>query len=342
MTNALPILHDVSLREHNSFGIEAKASTYLRVTSPEQLKLVHGDPALMELPRLILGGGSNIVLTKDFPGLVLHMAMEGISLERSDDDANYVRAAAGENWHQLVQWTLGQGFHGLENLSLIPGSIGASPVQNIGAYGAELSDFLHSLTLFDFATGEIRILSKEECGFGYRDSIFKHAVRDRAAILDISLALPKRWKPNTSYADVAQELMARGISTPSARDISDAVIAIRTRKLPDPAVMGNAGSFFKNPVVSAAQKDALLSRHPHLVSYAQDDGQFKLAAGWLVDQSGWKGNTSGAVGVSPTQALVLVNRGGASGQEVVQLAKAIQADVASKFGVVLEPEPVFV
>jgi len=340
MSKLLPILRDHSLREHNSFGIAAKASAYLRVTSPEQLAAIRSDSALMKLPRLVLGGGSNIVLTRDFPGLVLHMATQGIALTGEDADATYVRAAAGENWHQLVLWTLEQGLGGLENLSLIPGSVGAAPVQNIGAYGAELADFLHSLTIFDFESGDTKNLSKADCVFGYRDSIFKQALRDRIVILDIMLALPKQWQPNTSYADVARELASRGITAPTARQISDAVIAIRTRKLPDPTVLGNAGSFFKNPVVSAAQKEAFLSRYPQLVSYVQGDGSYKLAAGWLVDQCGWKGKTSGAAGVSDTQALVLVNRGGASGEDVAALAQAIQADVKAKFGVVLEIEPV--
>lgn len=342
MNKHLPILRDISLREHNSFGIAAKASAYLRVTSTEQMASVWGDAGLMKLPRLVLGSGSNIVLTRDFPGLVLHMATQGIAIIGDDSDSTYVRAAAGENWHQLVLWTLDQGLGGLENLSLIPGSVGAAPVQNIGAYGAELADFLHTLTIFDFDSGEIRTLAKADCSFGYRDSIFKHALRDRAVILDITLALPKRWQANIAYADVTQELASRSITAPTARQISDAVIAIRTRKLPDPEVLGNVGSFFKNPVVSAAQKDALLGRYPQLVSYAQGDGSYKLAAGWLVEQCGWKGKTSGAAGVSETQALVLVNRGGASGQEVAQLAQAIQADVKAQFNVALEIEPVLV
>jgi len=342
MSKPLPIQHDFSLREHNSFGIAAKASAYLRVTSAEQLAAVRNDPELMKLPRLVLGGGSNIVLTRDFPGLVLHMTTQGIAIVDEDADATYVRAEAGENWHQLVLWTLEQGLGGLENLSLIPGSVGAAPVQNIGAYGAELADFLHTLTIFDFESGDTRTLNKADCAFAYRDSIFKHALRDRAVILDITFSLPKHWQPNTSYADVAQELASKGISTPNARDISDVVIAIRTRKLPDPAVLGNAGSFFKNPVVSAAQQVALLGRYPQLVSYAQEDGSYKLAAGWLVDQCGWKGKSSGAAGVSETQALVLVNRGGASGQDVARLAKEIQADVEARFGVTLETEPVIV
>ncbi|WP_019141554.1 UDP-N-acetylmuramate dehydrogenase [Noviherbaspirillum massiliense] len=338
----LPIRHDYPLRPHNTFGIDAKAHAYLQVTSADMLPHVRNSEALAGLPRLVLGGGSNILLTKDFSGLVLHMCSQGIDVVGEDDDSTYVRAAAGENWHRFVQWTLERGLGGLENLSLIPGSVGAAPIQNIGAYGVEVRDCFFELTAFDFESGEIIRLDKAICAFGYRDSIFKHALRERAVILDVTFALPKRWKPNLRYADVEREIAARGIASPTPRDVSDAVIAIRTRKLPDPSVVGNAGSFFKNPVVSSRQCDALSERYPQLVSYPQPDGSFKLAAGWLIDQCGWKGKSLGAAGVYERQALVLVNRGGASGQEIAQLAARIQADVKERFGVVLEPEPVFI
>lgn len=339
MTEALPIQRNVSLRALNTFGIESSARALLRVTDGAQLAAVRNDPELSAMPRLILGGGSNILLTDDFPGLVLLIANRGIAITGEDAQASYVRAAAGENWHEFVRWTLQQGLAGLENLSLIPGSVGAAPVQNIGAYGAEVKDHLHSLTAFDFQTGKLRSFTKAECELSYRDSIFKQALRDRMVILDVTFALPKNWQPNTAYADVARELATRSIATPSAHDISNAVIAIRQRKLPDPAVQGNAGSFFKNPVVSNAQKQALAERFPQLVSYPQADGSHKLAAGWLVDQAGWKGKTRGAAGVCATQALVLVNRGGASGNEIARLAASIQDDVEARFGVHLEPEP---
>ena len=339
---SLPVQYQFSLRPFNTFGIEAKAHAYLRVTSNDQLRAVKEDAALNALPRLVLGGGSNLLLTRDFQGLVLHMATSGIEIIGEDATATYVKAAAGENWHQFVQWTLRAGLGGLENLSLIPGSVGASPIQNIGAYGVELKDTFHALTAFNADTGETFVLDKAACHFGYRDSVFKHAWRDRAVILDVTFALPMQWEPNIQYADVAQELAACGIAAPTPRQISDAVIAIRTRKLPDPAQIGNAGSFFKNPIVTAQQREALLARYPKLVSYAQADGTFKLAAGWLIDQSGWKGRSIGAAGVYEKQALVLVNRGGASGRNIVELAAAIQADVQAKFGVLLEPEPVFI
>lgn len=341
MTDSLPVQHDFSLRELNTFGVAASAQAYLPVSSVAQLEQVRQDSLLAALPRLVLGGGSNILLTRDFPGLVLHMGIKGIEIVGEDETATYVRAAAGENWHQFVLWTLEHGLGGLENLSLIPGSVGAAPIQNIGAYGVEIKDRFHTLTLFDFATGEQRVLDKAACRFAYRDSVFKHELRDRAVVLDVTFALPKQWQPNVRYADVAQELAARSITEPTPQDISAAVIAIRTRKLPDPAVIGNAGSFFKNPVVTPAQRDSLLQRYPQMVNYAQPDGSVKLAAGWLIDQCGWKGRTAGAAGVYENQALVLVNRGGASGADIAQLAAAIQADVAQRFDVQLEPEPIF-
>lgn len=297
---------------------------------------------LSGLPRLVLGGGSNILLTGDFPGVVLHMGMKGMEIVGTDADATYVRAAGGENWHQCVLWTLSQGLGGLENLSLIPGSVGAAPIQNIGAYGAEIKDYFHCATVFDLESGAVLALDKPACAFGYRDSIFKHALRDRAIVLDVTFALPRQWEANLRYAELEQEIASRGLVNPSPKDISDAVIAIRTRKLPDPALIGNAGSFFKNPVVPAQQRHALLERFPQLISYPQADGTYKLAAGWLIDQCGWKGKSLGAAGVYDKQALVLVNRGGASGQEVLALAQKIQEDVLGRFGVRIEPEPVIV
>lgn len=338
----IPVQHDFSLRALNTFGIDALAHRYLPVDGVDTLRAVRASAELSALPRLVLGGGSNLLLTRDYPGLVLHMRSSGIAVVDEDEQFTYVRAAAGENWHRFVQWTLERGLGGLENLSLIPGSVGAAPIQNIGAYGIEIKDRFYQLTAFDFSTGETLTLDKEACRFGYRDSIFKHALRDKVVVLDVTFALPKQWTANIHYADVNQALEAAGVKSPSARDIADAVIAIRTRKLPDPAKIGNAGSFFKNPIVSTEQCNALAASHANLVSYPQDDGSYKLAAGWLIDQCGWKGKSLGAAGVYEKQALVLVNRGGASGAEVAQLAKAIQDDVQQKFGVKLEPEPVFI
>ena len=330
------------LQALNTLGIAATASRYLRVTSYVDLQAVRTDPHLSTLPRLVLGGGSNLVLSADFDGLVLHLANQGKMIVSEDGIHVVVRAQAGENWHEFVQWTLTQNLPGLENLSLIPGSVGASPIQNIGAYGSELKDFFHSLTYFDFVTGEICVLDKDACRFGYRDSIFKHDLRNRAVILDVSFALPRSWQANLSYTELAKELAADGISTPSAHEISEAVIAIRRRKLPDPAVVGNVGSFFKNPVVTQETHLALQEKYPQLVSYPQADGSVKLAAGWMIDQCGWKGRSLGAAGVHEKQALVLINRGGATGADILKLAHAIHDDVRERFGVMLEIEPVVV
>ena len=334
--------HQFPLQTLNTFGIAARAEAYLRVTALEQLRAALADPALAVMPRLVLGGGSNIVLTGDVAGLVLHIALAGRELVGSDAQCHYVRAGAGENWHDFVQWTLAQGWAGLENLSLIPGTVGAAPIQNIGAYGAETQDVFHSLTVFDPASGTTRTMDRAACRFGYRDSIFKHEAGRGLVIVDVTFALPRQWQPNLRYAELAQALAGQGVAAPSAQQVADAVIAIRRRKLPDPAVIGNAGSFFKNPVVTAAQCAQLLAQFPALVHHRQPDGSEKLAAGWLIDQCGWKGRSLGAAGVYEKQALVLVNRGGASGADVTALAAAIQADVAARYGVRLEPEPVFV
>lgn len=342
MSYPLSLQCEQSLRTLNTFGLDARAAALLRVDSVDVLRAMRADPALATMRRLVLGGGSNLLLTRDFDGLVLHMVNRGIVITGEDDDHVHVTAQAGENWHGFVQWTLAHGLPGLENLSLIPGSVGASPIQNIGAYGSEMAEFFHSLRAFDIETGELLTLDRSACAFGYRDSVFKHALRDRAVIVEVTFALPKRWQPNLRYAELAAEVAAQGKAEPTAQDISAAVIVIRTRKLPDPAQVGNAGSFFKNPVVSAEQRAALLAVHPQLVSYAQADGSYKLAAGWLIDQCGWKGKSLGAAGVHEKQALVLVNRGGATGAEVLRLAEHISGDVMQRFGVRLEIEPVVV
>lgn len=332
---------DTSLRDFNTFGIDARASHYLRVTSIDALRAALADPVLAALPRLVLGGGSNIVLTGDFKGLVLHMAIMGKQvLADSPLGTALVRAGAGESWHGLVDYTIAQGLGGLENLALIPGTVGASPIQNIGAYGVEIKDVFHSVTVLDGET--VRTMTAKECRFAYRDSIFKQPDGAGLIVLDVTYALPRAWQPVLGYAELANAVREAGLDAPTPRQIADLVIAIRRRKLPDPAVIGNAGSFFKNPVVSAARCAAILAVHPTLVHHAQADGSVKLAAGWLIDQCGWKGRSMGAAGVYPKQALVLVNQGGATGADVVALARAIAADVMARFGVALETEPVFV
>ncbi|MDI3514574.1 MAG: UDP-N-acetylmuramate dehydrogenase [Rhodocyclaceae bacterium] len=327
---------DADLSTLNTFGLRARAACLLRLRSAEALAT-----APQQGPRLVLGGGSNLVLTGDFPGTVLKVEIGGRRLLRTEPTAWIVEAGAGENWHDFVRWTLDQGWPGLENLSLIPGTVGAAPIQNIGAYGLEFSERFDSLDAVDLDSGAACSFGLADCDFGYRDSVFKRSP-GRWLITAVRFRLPRPWQPVTRYADVARELEARGIEAPSALDISDAVIAIRRRKLPDPAEIGNAGSFFKNPVVEAAACARLLAAHPAMPHYPQPDGREKLAAGWLIEQAGWKGRDLGPVGCYEHQALVLVNRGGATGADVRRIAAAIMADVEARFGVRLEPEPVFV
>ncbi len=336
---AVPFASDVPLRGYNTFGFDVRARLMCRIEHEDQLAGAAGDPRAAGLPRLVLGGGSNVVLTRDFDGLVLLIALRGKRVVGEDDDAWYVEAAAGENWHEFVAWTLREGLPGLENLALIPGTVGAAPIQNIGAYGLEMRERFASLRAIELATGKRVEFDAAACRFGYRDSYFKREGRDRYAIVSVTFKLPKAWSPHADYADVARELAARGTAA-APQAIFDAVVAVRRAKLPDPLELGNAGSFFKNPVVDAAQFDALKQAEPGLVSYRQPDGRVKLAAGWLIDQCGWKGRSLGAAAVHERQALVLVNRGGATGEQVLALARAIQKDVFERFGVELEPEPV--
>lgn len=336
-----PLLSHYSLRGHNTFGLEAFARWFCRIDSPEQFAAVLRDPRVTGLPHLVLGGGSNIVLTRDFEGVAMLVCLAGKRLAHEDDQAWYVEAAAGENWHEFVAWTLAQGLPGLENLALIPGTVGAAPVQNIGAYGLEMAERFASLRAVELATGETRELDAAQCRFGYRDSFFKRDGRGRFAITSVTFRLPKAWTPRAEYADVARALEASGAEA-SPQAIFDAVVAVRRAKLPDPAQLGNAGSFFKNPVVDAQTFEALHAREPQIVSYRQADGRFKLAAGWLIDRCGWKGRAIGAAVVHERQALVLVNRGGATGAQVLALAQAIQEDVRVRFGVCLEAEPVVI
>ena len=339
----LPTLHEqFSLREFNTFGVEARARWFCRVHSAEELAALAAEPKLAGLPRLVLGGGSNVLLTRDFDGLVIRVEVPGLRELGDVEGTWHVEVGAGENWHATVERLLAMGRPGLENLALIPGNCGAAPIQNIGAYGLELAERFASLSAWDFESQQVVRMSTAECDFGYRDSAFKHALAGRRVILSVTLALPKQWRPVSGYADVAHELKARGIAQPAARDIFDAVVAIRHRKLPDPAAIGNAGSFFKNPIVSRDEHRALIAHHPSLVSYPLPGGRMKLAAAWLIDAAGLKGATRGRAGIYEKQALVLVNRGDATGAEILALAREVQEKVAEKFGIWLEPEPVIV
>ena len=335
---------EANLATRTTLALPGHAALYARITALDQLAALIDDCLPGDLCRFVLGGGSNLVLTGDFDGLMLHMAIGGRQLAGEDSDAWYVRAGAGENWHDLVSWTLAQGWPGLENLALIPGTVGAAPIQNIGAYGLEVAERFHSLSACDMRNGETVRLDREACRFGYRDSIFKQEgwhLEGRFVITEVTFRLPKRWQPLTRYPDIPAELDARGIREADARQIADAIIAIRQRKLPDPAIIPNAGSFFHNPLVDKASAARLAADFPGLPCYAQADGRVKLAAGWLIEQAGWKGRDLGPAGMYEKQALVLVNRGGASGNDVRALAQAVATDVRQRFAVELTPEPIF-
>lgn len=329
---------DFSLHDVNTLGLPAKARYAVTIRTEGDLVAALAMPDIAGLPRLVLGGGSNLVLTKDFDGVVLRMAIAGRRLVREDEYAWFVEGGAGEVWHDFVAWTLSQDRPGLENLALIPGTLGAAPIQNIGAYGLELAERFDSARALDTHTGQFVTLDRATCAFGYRDSLFKREP-NRFIVVSVTLRLPRPWQAVTGYADVTRTLADAGIAAPSAQQIFDAVVDIRRRKLPDPAVTGNVGSFFKNPVIDAPTFDGLRERFPQVVGYPQPDGQWKVAAGWLIDQCGWRGKSLGQAGVHERQALVLVNRGHATGAEIVALAQAIQASVVERFGVALEPEP---
>ena len=332
----------VSLKPYNSFGLPAVAHTLIRVASEKDVRAVVDHPEYGRVPKFVLGGGSNIVLTRDMPQVVLKVEVPGIRLIESRADAWIVEAGAGENWHALVQWTLQQGLSGLENLALIPGTVGASPVQNIGAYGVELAERFESLDAVDLRTGLTFTLNRERCEFGYRDSVFKRSLAGRCVITRVRFRLPRPWVAVTGYLDIERRMHETGIHAPSPRQIFDWVVAVRQAKLPDPAVLGNVGSFFKNPVVTPEQCRDIIGRDPEIVHYPMSDGSVKLAAGWLIDACGWKGKSVGQAAVFERQALVLVNRGGAIGAEVMTLARAIQESVYGRFGIRLETEPVVV
>lgn len=340
----LTIEHDVNLKPYNSFGLPALAHRLVRIRTDADVRRVVDHPELGRAPKFILGGGSNIVLTRDLDAVVLKIEIPGIRLLEDRSDAWIIEAGAGVAWHELVQWSIDHGYPGLENLALIPGTVGASPVQNIGAYGVELKDRLDSVEVMDLVTGRPALLPASVCRFGYRDSVFKHSdfggLAGKSVITRVRLRCPKPWVPQLGYLDLARKIEQTGIAEPSARQIFDWVCEIRRAKLPDPAVIGNAGSFFKNPVVTQDQCRDIIGRDPGIVHYPMPDGSIKLAAGWLIDACGWKGKSVGGAAVYDKQALVLVNRGEARGAEVVTLARAIQESVYGRFGIRLEPEPI--
>ncbi len=348
---------NVPLQDSNAFGIVAKAHRLVRLRAEADVAALLAEPGLAAAPKFVLGGGSNIVLTGDVKPLVLKVEIEGRRKVSEDGRAVLVEFGAGERWHDAVAWSLAQGWPGLENLALIPGTVGAAPVQNIGAYGVELQDRFESLDAMDLTTGQTFTLDAAQCAFGYRDSVFKHVapqtegegalprgmgLAGRAVITRVRLRLPKPWRPVLGYLDLERRMAESGVAHPTAQQIFDWICEIRSAKLPDPRRIGNAGSFFKNPTVTPEQCADIIAREPGIVHYPMPDGSVKLAAGWLIDACGWKGKSVGNAGVYEKQALVLVNRGGATGGEVVTLARAIQTSVYERFGIRLEPEPVVV
>jgi UDP-N-acetylmuramate dehydrogenase len=340
----MQVQENVSLKPYNTFGIDAKGRYFGRFSSLEELRCVLSDMGNTTNQNFILGGGSNILLTKDFEGLVLKNEVSGIAKIGEDEDFVYIKCGAGENWHRFVVHCIENNWAGIENLSLIPGCVGASPMQNIGAYGVEIKDVFHELTALHIKEDRIATFTLEDCEFGYRESVFKGRLKDQFAILDVTLRLNKEPKFNTSYGAVESELEKMGVRELTIRDISQAVINIRSSKLPDPAVIGNAGSFFKNPTVSADSFQNLKSKFQNIIGYENANGTVKLAAGWLIEQSAppnalsWKGFRTGDAGVHAKQALVLVNYGNASGRDILRLSEQVMQSVFEKFGVELERE----
>lgn len=334
----MEIQNNISLKKFNTFGIDVLAAHFCEITSIEDLHQVR-NTKYFQGPKLILGGGSNILLTQNFNGLIVHANLKGIQLESTGPEGTIVSAMAGENWHQFVLWTLENNLGGIENLSYIPGNCGTAPMQNIGAYGVEIKDVFHSLDALDLATGEIVNFSKEDCQFGYRESIFKRSGKGRYLILKIYLNLKAENEHilSTSYGAIKDELLALGKEA-NIHSVSEAVINIRKRKLPNPQEIGNSGSFFKNPVVSAQKLAVLKKEFPEIVNFPLENGMHKLAAGWLIEKAGWKGYRKGDAGVHKNQALVLVNYGNALGSDIQKLSKEIRASIFRTFDLELETE----
>ena len=332
----LQIQQNVSLKNFNTFGIDAKAKYFVEISHADELGELFLDPLWQQMERLVLGGGSNMLFVTDFDGLVIRMNIRGIE-HRINHDEVHVEAGAGEVWNDLVNFCVAREYAGLENLSLIPGSVGASPIQNIGAYGVELKDVFESCQAFEIATGTLKTFSKADCHFGYRDSVFKNELKDKYIITSVKFRLSLTPDVKLHYGAIKDELAKRGITSPAIKDVSQVVSHIRVSKLPDPSTIGNAGSFFKNPVISQAEFETVHSQYPEIVHYPAGD-EVKLAAGWLIEQCGWKGKVVGHTGTWKNQALVLVNHGGATGEEVYSLSSQIIDSVYAKFGVRLERE----
>ena len=337
----MKIQENISLKPFTTFGIDKKAIFFTTVETLNELKAALLAAKEKQLPVFILGGGSNILLTRDIQGLVIKLEIKGINLVKEEGDQLWVEVGAGEMWHELVLHSIAQDWAGLENLSLIPGTVGASPMQNIGAYGVEIKDVFDSLQAMHRETLEMQSFDAEACRFGYRESVFKQTFKDQFVITSVTFRLSKTPNFHLEYGAIREVLAANGIDQPSIRAISDAVIQIRQSKLPDPKEIGNAGSFFKNPTIPNAQFDELKASYPSIPGYPSAEG-VKVAAGWLIEQTGWKGKRIGEVGVHAKQALVLVNYGGGTGEEIKKLSEQIQASVYDKFGVQLQAEVNFI
>jgi UDP-N-acetylmuramate dehydrogenase len=333
----LQIQHNISLKNFNTFGVEANARYFVEINHENDLVELFMDPQWLQMKRLVLGGGSNMLLLGDFDGLVIRMNIRGFEHRIQHQDV-FVEVGAGEVWNDLVNFCVAREYAGLENLSLIPGSVGASPIQNIGAYGVELKDVFNSCKAFEIATGTFKIFSKEDCHFGYRESVFKTELKEQYIIVSVKFHLSLVPKLNLQYGAIGQELANRNITDPTIKDVSQVVSHIRVSKLPDPSTIGNAGSFFKNPVITVEEFYPLQIKFPEIVNYPAGDGYIKLAAGWLIEQCGWKGKVVGNTGTWKNQALVLVNHGGATGEEVYTFSSQIIDSVYTKFGVTLQRE----
>ncbi|MDB5284414.1 MAG: UDP-N-acetylenolpyruvoylglucosamine reductase [Bacteroidota bacterium] len=339
----MQLKENISLKQFNTFGIDVSAKYFCEINSVDEYRELLDSKTISAEKKLILGGGSNILFTKNFDGLVIRNNIRGIEIVSETETHVIIKAAAGESWHNLVLWCVANNYGGIENLSLIPGLAGAAPMQNIGAYGVEIKDVFHQLEAIDAHTGELTMFDLNDCHFGYRESVFKHKYKDQFLISSLSLRLTKVssktiYHYKTEYGDVKATLSEMRAYDLSLKAVSDAIIKIRSSKLPDPKVIGNAGSFFKNPVISKQQFETLVMKYPVMPSYLQKDGTVKVPAGWLIEQCGWKGKVVGNTGAHATQALVLVNYGNATGKEIWNLAMEIQQSVKEKFGIDITPE----
>ncbi len=333
----MKLQHNIDLAPYNSFGVSVTAARYAEVESAEQAAQLFALPEMSSSPWMALGDGCNVLFTGDYNGTIVRVSDTSICIESEDEQSTTLRVGGGVEWDNLVEWCVTHDLWGVENLSLIPGTVGACPVQNIGAYGAEAADTIVGVVIWDVALGAVRELSNVECGFGYRESVFKHELKGKALVLAVRFRMSKRANPRLDYGDVKARVEALG--GPSLRNIRTAIVEIRQAKLPDHKKVGNAGSFFKNPVVEASVAERIKAEWPDAPTYpTAEEGKVKLAAGWLIDKCGWKGGSLGRAGVHDRQALVLINLGGATAQEVITLADTIRRDVAAKFGVDISPE----